>query len=213
VIQSRLSELAAAHACDQVVPFGMRELYRVFILSDGNSLVRNLYGRTTRTGGAECNFDRFHKSSPPLFRLIHLKPRFKVKGALKKMLTIGNVAKRVGVQPSAIRYYERQGMFQPTLRGANGYRTYSDDAVKLLLFVKRAQSLGITLKEIKPLLNLAIEGQRPCSHVKQLAKQHLDEVSQKIRELELLRHDLSTLLKRKAGRHHANEVCPLIEGA
>jgi DNA-binding transcriptional MerR regulator len=104
-------------------------------------------------------------------------------------------------------------MFQPTLRGANGYRTYSDDAVKLLLFVKRAQSLGITLKEIKPLLNLTIEGQRPCSHVKQLAKQHLNEVSQKIRELELLRHDLRTLLKRKPGRPHANEVCPLIEGA
>ena len=70
------------------------------------------------------------------------------------MLTIGKVARRVGIRPSAIRYYERQGMLQPTVRGANGYRTYSDDAVKLLLFVKRAQSLGITLKEIKPSIPL-----------------------------------------------------------
>jgi MerR family transcriptional regulator, copper efflux regulator len=72
-------------------------------------------------------------------------------------------------------------MLQPTVRGANGYRTYSDEAVKLLLFVKRAQSLGITLKEIKPLLTLASQGQQPCAHVKQLARNHLREVDQKIR--------------------------------
>jgi MerR family copper efflux transcriptional regulator len=127
------------------------------------------------------------------------------------MLTIGKVARRVGIRPSAIRYYERQGMLQPTLRGVNGYRTYSDDAVKLLLFVKRAQSLGITLKEIKPLLNLANQGQQPCSHVKQLARNHLREIDDKIRELQALREELRILLKRSAGRPHANEVCPLIE--
>ena len=127
------------------------------------------------------------------------------------MLTIGKVARRVGVRPSAIRYYERQGMLQPAVRRVNGYRTYSDDAVKLLLFVKRAQSLGITLKEIKPLVNLASHGQQPCSHVKRVARRHLNEVSQKIRELELLRQDLRALLKRKAGRPHENEVCPIIE--
>jgi DNA-binding transcriptional MerR regulator len=79
------------------------------------------------------------------------------------------------------------------------------------LFVKRAQSLGITLKEIKPLLNLASRGQQPCNHVKQVAKQHLNEVSRKIHELELLRTELRTLLRRKAGWPHASEVCPIIE--
>jgi MerR family transcriptional regulator, copper efflux regulator len=129
------------------------------------------------------------------------------------MLTIGNVAKRVGVRPSAIRFYETKGIVRPAARGQNGYRIFGNDAVKLLLFVRRAQSLGITLREIKPLLNLVEQGQQPCSHVKQLAKQHLNEVSQKIRELELLRQDLRTLLKQKAGRPHVNEVCPLIERA
>ena len=127
------------------------------------------------------------------------------------MLTIGKVARRVGIRTSAIRYYERQGMLQPTMRGANGYRSYSDDAVKLLLFVKRAQSLGITLREIKPLLNLASQGQRPCSHVKQLARTHLREIDDKIRELHALRNELRTLMRRKAGRPHGNEVCPIIE--
>jgi MerR family transcriptional regulator, copper efflux regulator len=104
-------------------------------------------------------------------------------------------------------------MLDPTVRRANGYRTYTDDAVKLLRFVKRAQSLGITLKEIKPLVNLASHGQQPCSNLKQVARRHLNQVSQRIRELELLRQDLRTLLKRKAGRPHAHEVCPLLEGA
>jgi MerR family transcriptional regulator, copper efflux regulator len=127
------------------------------------------------------------------------------------MLTIGKVARRVGIRPSAIRYYERQDILQPTVRGANGYRTYSDEAVKLLLFVKRAQSLGITLKEIKPLLNLASQGQQPCSQVKQLARTHLREIDDKIRELQALRNELRTLLRRKADRPHGNEVCPIIE--
>jgi DNA-binding transcriptional MerR regulator len=127
------------------------------------------------------------------------------------MLTIGKVARRVGIRPSAIRYYERQDILQPTVRGANGYRTYSDEAVKLLLFVKRAQSLGITLKEIKPLLNLATQGRQPCTHVKQLARNHLREVDDKIRELQALRNELRTMLRRKAGRPHRNEVCPIIE--
>jgi MerR family copper efflux transcriptional regulator len=127
------------------------------------------------------------------------------------MLTIGKVARRVGIRPSAIRYYERQGMVQPAVRGANGYRTYGDETVKLLLFVRRAQSLGITLREIKPLLNLASQGQQPCSHVKQLARKHLEEVDQKIRELHVLRKELRMLLRRKAGQRHGNEVCPIIE--
>jgi DNA-binding transcriptional MerR regulator len=102
-------------------------------------------------------------------------------------------------------------MLQPTVRGANGYRTYSDNAIKLLLFLKRAQSLGITLKEIKPLLNLASQGQRPCSHVRQLARNHLREIEDKIRELQALRNELRALLRRKVNRPHADEVCPIIE--
>ena len=102
-------------------------------------------------------------------------------------------------------------MLQPAVRSSNGYRFYSDDAVKLLLFVKRAQALGITLKEIKPLMALAARGQQPCSHVKQLARKHLEEVDQKIRELQMLQKELRTLLQRKAARPHDDEVCPIIQ--
>ena len=127
------------------------------------------------------------------------------------MLTIGNVARRVGIRSSAIRYYETQGIVRPAARGANGYRIYDGDAIRMLLFVKRAQSLGITLKEIKPLLNLASQGQQPCSHVKQLARNHLHEIDQQIRALQTLRKELRTRLRRRVARPHANEVCPIIE--
>ena len=127
------------------------------------------------------------------------------------MLTIGNVARRVGIRSSAIRYYETQELIRPAARGVNGYRIYDSDAIRLLLFVKRAQSLGITLKEIKPLLNLASQGQQPCSHVKQLARNHLQEIDDKIRELQALRDELQMLLRRKVGRPSGNEICPIIE--
>jgi DNA-binding transcriptional MerR regulator len=127
------------------------------------------------------------------------------------MLTIGSLAQRVGVRASALRYYERQGILRPPARRPNGYRIYSDDAVKLLLFVRRAQSLGITLKEITPLLSLASQGQQPCSHLKRLARRRLREITAKIRELRILQNELRALLTRKAGRVHGNEICPLIE--
>ena len=79
------------------------------------------------------------------------------------MFTIGNLAKQVGMRPSAIRYYESLGILRPSLRSRGDYRIYSDGTIRILQFVKRAQSLGITLKEIKRLLNLAAEASGPVS--------------------------------------------------
>src|SRR2546422_11776276 len=120
--------------------------------------------------------------------MLHLKGRFKVNGGLK-MLTIGRVARQVGVRASAIRYYEGQKILKPAVRGANGYRFYNDDAVKLLRFVRRAQALGITLKEIKPLLDVATRGQQPCTGAEKVARTHLRDINNKIRQLEMLRRD------------------------
>ena len=127
------------------------------------------------------------------------------------MLTIGRVAQQVEMRPSAIRYYEGQNILKPAVRGANGYRFYTDDAVKLLRFVRRAQALGITLKEIKPLLDVATRGQQPCMHVQKVARTHLREINNKIRELQALRKELGALLRRKTVRSTANAVCPMIE--
>jgi DNA-binding transcriptional MerR regulator len=127
------------------------------------------------------------------------------------MLTIGNVARRAGVRSSAVRYYEARGLLRPAARLPNGYRIYDEDAVSLLNFVRRAQTLGITLKEIRKLLELSRRGQRPCAEVKQLARQHLTDLDLKIRELKLLRQQLQLLLHRTSRQSPRNAICPLIE--
>ncbi len=91
------------------------------------------------------------------------------------MLTIGKVATRTGFSASAIRYYERQGLLRSS-RLLNGYRLYGQDAIKTLRFLRQAQSLGITLKEIGQLLELTQHDRRPCKAVRELAHQHLIEL-------------------------------------
>ncbi len=127
------------------------------------------------------------------------------------MLTIGAVARRAGVRNSAVRYYEARGLLGPAARLPNGYRIYNEDAVSLLNFVRRAQTLGITLKEVRRLLELSRKGQRPCAEVKELARQHLIDLALKIRELKLLRQQLQLLLRRTSRPSRRNAICPLIE--
>ena len=99
------------------------------------------------------------------------------------MLTIGTIARRAGLRTSAVRYYEARGLLKPAARLPNGYRIYDDDAVSLLHVVRRAQMLGITLKEARKLLDLSRQGQQPCDQVKDLARYHLQDIDLKMREL------------------------------
>jgi DNA-binding transcriptional MerR regulator len=110
-----------------------------------------------------------------------------------------------------VRYYEARGLLRPAARLPNGYRIYDEDAINLLNFVRRAQTLGITLKEVRRLLELSRRGQRPCAEVKELARQHLADLDLKIRELKLLRKQLELLLRRTSRQSRRNAICPLIE--
>ena len=77
------------------------------------------------------------------------------------MLTIGEVAKSVGLRASAVRYYEKCGIIPRTVRLKNGYRAYSNKSVKLLRLAVHARSLGITLKEIRSIVDLLLAKQAP----------------------------------------------------
>ena len=129
------------------------------------------------------------------------------------MMAIGEVARTVGVRASTLRYYESQGIIWPAVRGLNGYRFYSNEAVNFLTFVKRAQSLGLTLKEIKSLLELSCEDRERCGHLKQLAREHVQQIDRTIMELQQLKSELRALLRRKVPRPRKNSVCPLIDAA
>jgi DNA-binding transcriptional MerR regulator len=127
------------------------------------------------------------------------------------MLTVGAIAKRAGVRPSTVRYYEAQGVLRPAGRLPNGYRVYEDNVMPILRFVRQAQGFGFTLGEIKQLLELARMGQRPCDCVQDLARSHLKSIEAKIHELGSLRKQLRALIGRDAEMAgSAGKICPLI---
>lgn len=133
---------------------------------------------------------------------------------MKHSLTVGQVARRVALKPSAIRYYEAHGILPSCPRLPNGYRVYGEDTVAQLNLLRRAQAFGMTLDEIKELLELTARGSRPCERVRHLARRRLAHVDLKIRELELLRDQLRRLVRRRAPRAmRPGELCPMIERA
>ena len=93
-------------------------------------------------------------------------------------LLIGAVARRAGVSPPTIRYYEDIGLLVPPLRSSSGYRRYSDTTVEELRFIRKAQALGFSLEEIGDILRLSRSGKTPCSHVLTVAHRHLAAVEE-----------------------------------
>lgn len=124
-------------------------------------------------------------------------------------LTIGSVARRVGVAIDTIRYYEREGLLPEPLRRASGYRSYNEGAVAQLRFIRRAKELGFTLEEIRGLLALSRDRQRGVKAVKQRAQQRLDALDQRIAELTRVRNGLAELVAACPG-HGKPEQCPIL---
>ncbi|MBQ4853360.1 heavy metal-responsive transcriptional regulator [Rhodanobacter sp. B2A1Ga4] len=124
-------------------------------------------------------------------------------------LTIGAVAKRVGVAIDTIRYYEREGLLPEPQRRASGYRSYGESAVVQLRFIRRAKDLGFTLEEIRELLALSADRQRGVKAVKQRAEKRLAAIEQRIAELQRVRDGLAELVASCPG-HGAPEHCPIL---
>ena len=125
--------------------------------------------------------------------------------------TIGQVARHAGLKPTAIRFYEKHRIIPPAQRLPNGYRVYDGETLRWLGFVRRAQGFGMSLENVKELLQLARHGTEPCERVRQLARQHLSEIDQSIRDLRTLKGQLELLLRRKTSRNGTRHLCPLIE--
>ncbi|MGH6690001.1 MAG: heavy metal-responsive transcriptional regulator [Gammaproteobacteria bacterium] len=98
-------------------------------------------------------------------------------------LKIGELARRAGVTPKAIRFYERKGILPAAKRAANRYRVYGDDAAEILRFIKQGSGLGLTLAEIKDILVIRQGGRPPCTHVHQLLRDKAAELDRKLKDL------------------------------
>ena len=122
-------------------------------------------------------------------------------------LGIGQLAKRGGVRVDTVRYYERNGLLAARSRLASGYRRYGEIELARLRFIRRAQTLGFTLKEIKQLL--ALSAQRDVARVKRSAQTKLKDVQARIAALERVRDGLATLVEACPGHGRAAD-CPIL---
>lgn len=125
-------------------------------------------------------------------------------------LTVGAVAKRVGIRPSAVRFYERQGLLAAD-RLANGYRAYGQEAVGALRFINCAKALGFSLDEIREILEVRRSGKAPCGCVAEMIERNLAVIDQRIAELSALRRQLRALNKSQPRPRSAEIICPIIE--
>lgn len=106
-------------------------------------------------------------------------------------LLIGELSRRVNLPAQTIRYYERLGLLSPPKRTASHYRIYSEAAAERLDFIQKAKRFGLSLDEIKRLIDLRQDGVPPCADLKAMVKQHLAELDQHIQDMLSLRRELA----------------------
>lgn len=111
-------------------------------------------------------------------------------------MRIGTVADRAGVGTKTVRYYESIGLLEPPARTESGYREYDDAAIERLRFIRDAQASGLTLAEIKSVLELKDAGARSCDHTRALLERHLAEIDEQIERLQIARVALAELAAR-----------------
>lgn len=129
-------------------------------------------------------------------------------------LKIGEIARRAGVGVETLRFYERSGLLNRPARTEGGYRLYDAEALKTLEFIKRAQSLGFTLEEIKRIIAESRAGQRPCAEVRETVRRRLAELDEQMAQIRRYRNALAATLKQWDEKGFADgDFCGLIESA
>ena len=108
-------------------------------------------------------------------------------------MNIGEAARIVGLEASAIRYYESQGIVPPPQRTQAGYRDYGNDGVELLSFVHRLRSLELPLDDVREIVSLRTEGQPPCTAVRDAMAREATAIDRRIDDLVRLREELAGL--------------------
>ncbi|MFQ5963752.1 MAG: Hg(II)-responsive transcriptional regulator [Candidatus Scalinduaceae bacterium] len=126
-----------------------------------------------------------------------------------KNLTIGQLAKETGINIETIRYYERRGLILEPPRRESGYREFPPKYIDRILFIKRAQALGFTLKEICELLAVA-DGNSACKDIRKFAEDKVKDIETRIRDLQKIKMVLNDLVKKCLGKRKISG-CPIIE--
>lgn len=109
------------------------------------------------------------------------------------MVSIGQLSQQTGISTEAIRYYERIALLPAAKRAANGYRQYDERDIERLQFIKRSRALDFTLNDIREILAFRERNEPPCQYVMTVMETQIEEIEQRIRDLEQLRTEIKTL--------------------
>jgi len=126
------------------------------------------------------------------------------------LVTIGQAAKQTGLSAKMIRHYEEAGLLHKANRTEAGYRLYNSLQLQQLGFIKQARTLGFSIAQISSLLGLWQNPNRSSKEVKQLAEQHLDEIKQKVTELQQMQQVLQQLADSCCGDDQPQ--CAILDG-
>ncbi len=125
-------------------------------------------------------------------------------------LKTGELAKRAGVNVETLRFYEREGLIPEPPRRVSGYREYPAESVRLIRFIKRAQELGFSLREVRELLALRVEPGTTCADVRHKAQEKVSDVREKIADLQAIERALNSLTASCSGEGPLTD-CPILE--
>lgn len=125
-------------------------------------------------------------------------------------LTIGQVADQAGVGVETVRFYQRKGLVEEPPRPPTRHRRYPPEAVARIRFIRGAQNLGFSLKEIEELMQLRIAPGTSKGEIKARAEAKVTEIEEKIRDLQRMRDTLLKLIGACEGIGTL-EDCPILE--
>ncbi|QAV22233.1 Cu(I)-responsive transcriptional regulator [Proteus hauseri] len=125
-------------------------------------------------------------------------------------MNIGQAAKLSGITAKMIRYYEQIGLISKAIRTDSGYRHYTTDDVACFRFIRHARALGFSTEQISTLLLLWNNGERASADVKRIAISHIEQLNNKITELQRMANTLEHLAKNCQGND--NPDCSIISG-
>ena len=123
-------------------------------------------------------------------------------------MNVGTAARRSGLPAKTIRYYEDIGLIRPA-RTQNGYRDYTGDDIHRLTFLRRARGLGFSIENCRQLMALYRDKSRASHDVRELAKNHVAAIEEKVRELQSMRATLQTLIHACHGDERPD--CPILD--
>jgi len=130
-------------------------------------------------------------------------------------MRVNEIAKKVNITADTVRYYTRIGLLSPRKSIENGYKSYSLEDEKRLLFILKSRKLGFAISEVQEIIGMSRTGKSPCCKVRDIVIKHLDETAEKILELQQL-HDhmkraTDTWKKMPDSTPDGNSICDLIE--